>query len=169
MQFHIRTLLVVTFAVSLLCGLVFAVPPIVCIPVLCTILWICPAVWINGIVYGRRAWRAFFIGGTIAGLVPHLASLYFSVAVVTTLLEGGGMTALFELNGRSPNLNAAATFLAPGPFAIIGGLVGVWTWWMFQPAKGAATADQRTNHAPAVDEYVIVSGRLTTAPIERKT
>ena len=66
MQFHIRTLLVLMVVVSLLCGVVFAAPPLVCVVVLCTILWVCPAVWVNGIVFGRGAWRAFFIGGFMA-------------------------------------------------------------------------------------------------------
>ena len=50
---------------------------------------------------------------------------------------------------------------------LLGGLVGVWTWWMLEPAKRAVRAAEPTNGAPAVDEYVIVSGRLTTAPVER--
>ncbi len=90
MQFHIRTLLVVMVAVSLLCGLVFAAPPIVCIPVLCTILWICPAVWINGIVYGRGAGRAFFIGGLMAGLGPHIAALYYSAMLAGSMFDSSG-------------------------------------------------------------------------------
>lgn len=38
MRFHLRTLFVLTFAVALLCGVVFASPPIVCLPVLCTLV-----------------------------------------------------------------------------------------------------------------------------------
>jgi len=169
MQFNIRALLGLMVAVSVFCGIVFAAPPIVATPILVSILWISPSLWINGIIYGRGAWRPFFIGGTIAGLVPHLASLYFSVAVVATLFEGGGMTGLFEMNGHSPNLNAAAAFLAPGPFALLGGLTGVWTWWMFQPAKTQPATVQPAIESPKVDEYVIVSGRLTTTPVERQT
>jgi hypothetical protein len=168
MQFNIRTLLAITAAVSIFCGLVFAAPPLVATPILIAVLWISPSLWINGIIYGRGAWRPFFIGGTIAGFGPHLGALYYAVMVVAQLLDGDGWAELLE-GDRWTNLHIAAVFLFPGVFALLGGLVGVWTWWMFQPEKTPASADPRTNHAPAVDEYVIVSGRLTTAPIERKT
>jgi|GEM_PF-3080574 hypothetical protein len=168
MQFNIRTLLGVTAAVALLCGVVFAAPPIVATPILIGLLWISPSLWINGIIYGRGGWRPFFIGGTIAGLVPHCASLYASVMLVASLLDGGEWSRMLQSGDRWPNLYAGATFLAPGPFSLLGGLVGVWTWWMFQPAKSALNSDERPSRVPAVDEYVIVSGRLTTAPIERQ-
>src|SRR5262245_39420026 len=143
MQFNIRTLLGLTAAVALLCGVIFAAPPIVAAPILIGLLWISPSLWINGIIYGRGAWRPFFIGGTMAGLVPHCGSLYTSVALVSEMLDGGNWEELFEMSDRSQNLYVALTFLAPGPFAIVGGLVGVWTWWMFQPASSAARATQR--------------------------
>lgn len=168
MQFNMRFLLALMAAVSVLCGVVFAAPPFVATPVLAGLLWISPSLWINGIIYGRGGWRPFFIGGTIAGLVPHAASLYFSVSVVSEIIDGS-WSEIFEASDRWPNLYAALTFLAPVPFSLLGGLVGVWTWWMFQPAKGAAHPDQPPNHAPAVDEYVIVSGRLTAmSPREAK-
>ena len=161
MQFNIRTLLAITAAVSIFCGLVFAAPPIVATPILIGLLWISPSLWINGIIYGRGGWRPFFIGGTIAGLGPHLGALYYTLMVAMQLLGGDGWDELFATNDRLANLSIAAIFLFPGVFALLGGLTGVWTWWMFQPAKGAANTDQRANHAPAVDEYVVVSGRLT--------
>lgn len=169
MQFNIRALLGVTAAVSVLCGIVFAAPPIVAAPILIGLLWISPSLWINGIIYGRGAWRPFFIGGTIAGLVPHLGALYYSAMVAVELLNGVGWDELLATNDRLANLHIAAIFLFPGVFALLGGLTGAWTWWMFQPAKGAINPNQHTNDAPAADEYVIVSGRLTTTPIERQT
>jgi hypothetical protein len=75
------------------------------------------------------------------------------------LLEGDRMT----------NLMIAAVFLFPGVFALLGGLMGVWTWWMLQPAKAQSTALQPTMESSRVDEYLIVSGRLTTTPVERQT
>ncbi len=160
MQFNIRTLLAITAAVSIFCGLVFAAPPIVATPVLIGLLWISPSLWINGIIYGRGGWRPFFIGGTIAGLGPHLGAVYYTAMVAVQLLDSNGWTELSTGN-RLTNLMVAAVFVFPGVFSFLGGLVGVWTWWMFQPVKSAANHDDRTNHAPAVDEYVIVSGRLT--------
>ena len=57
MQFRLRTLFIITAVVSVMCGLIFAAPPIVAIPIFCLTLWVCPAFWINGIIYGRGAWR----------------------------------------------------------------------------------------------------------------
>jgi hypothetical protein len=158
MQFNIRTLLGVTAAVAVLCGVIFAAPPIVAAPILIGLLWISPSLWINGIIYGRGGWRPFFIGGTMAGLVPHCGSLYTSVALVAEMLERGNWEELF-VSDRSQNLYVALTFLAPGPFAIIGGLVGVWTWWLFQPVRATPQVDDRAN-GTAAEEYMIVSGRL---------
>jgi hypothetical protein len=160
MQFNIRFLLGLMVAVSLLCGVIFAAPPIVAMPILIGLLWVSPALWINGIVYGRGGWRPFFIGGTIAGLAPHCVSLYMSV-MAAALFEGDAWSELFEASAGFPNMYVALTFLAPGPFAILGGLVGVWTWWMFQPGKSAAARSEASVTAPAAHEYVIVSGRLT--------
>ena len=162
MQFHIRTLLVVTFVVAVLCGLVFASPPIVCIPVLCTMLWIGPAVWINGIIYGRGAWRPFFIGGVVTGLGPHLAALYYSYMIIASLFDGGSIDELLNAEGPFTNLITAAILLGPGVFAFLGGLAGTTTYWMLLPPK-----KQGASGALAPDEYLVVSGRLTTAPAER--
>ena len=165
MQFHIRTLLILMVVVSLLCGVVFAAPPLVCVVVLCTILWVCPAVWVNGIVFGRGAWRAFFIGGFMAGLGPHIAALYYSIMISAAIFDGNPSWAELMQGGDAfANLLHAALLLAPGLFAFLGGLTGMATWWMLQPAK-----TEPPKGATAVDEYLVVSGRLTTAPVERQT
>jgi hypothetical protein len=164
MQFTIRSLLVVTAIVSLLCGIVFAAPPIVAVPILCAILWICPAFWVNGIIFGRDGWRAFFVGGFMAGLVPHLVALYFSVMGVAVVISGEPLDDIIGgIELPWPNLIIAAILLAPGLFAFSGGLTGVCTWWMLQPARSL------TDGEPTLpDEYLVVSGRLTTTPVPRQ-
>lgn len=163
MQFHLRSLLLVMVAVSLLCGVVFAAPPIVALPILCTILWVCPALWVNGIIYGREAWRPFFIGGLMAGLAPHMGALYYSIVVWATVLEGNSLAAILETGAAFENLLSAAILLAPGLFAFLGGIVGVCVYWTFQPPKV-----ERAAESPVASDYVVVSGRLTTTPVERQ-
>jgi hypothetical protein len=163
MQFTIRSLLVVTALVSVLCGIVFAAPPVVAVPILCAILWVCPAFWVNGIIFGRDAWRAFFVGGFMAGLVPHLVALYFSVTAAVLVLSGQSLDEIIPTATPWPNLIIAAILLAPGLFAFAGGMTGVCTWWMLQPAKVKLAADSLSP-----DEYLIVSGRLTTTPLPRE-
>lgn len=160
MQFNIRFLLGLMVAVSLLCGVVFAAPPIVATPILISLLWISPALWINGIVYGRGAWRPFFIGGTIAGFGPHLGAVYYTGMIAAQLFDSSGWTELTE-GGRLTNLMIGAVFVFPGVFSLLGGLLGMWTWWMLQPTKAAPDRRESAITSPASHEYVIVSGRLT--------
>ena len=61
---------------------------------------------INGIIYGRRGWRPFFIGGTIAGLGPHLGAVYYTGMVAVQLLDGSGWAELLE-GDRLTNLMIA--------------------------------------------------------------
>jgi hypothetical protein len=160
MQFNIRFLFGLMVAVSLLCGVIFAAPPIVATPILIGLLWISPALWINGIVYGRGAWRPFFIGGTIAGFGPHLGAVYYTGMIAAQLFEASGWTELTE-GGRLTNLMIGAVFVFPGVFSLLGGLLGMWTWWMFQPAKSGTSRSGPAMSTPSAHEYVIVSGRLT--------
>ncbi len=141
MQFPLRALMILMVVVSVFCGLVFGAPPIVTLPVLLVILWISPSVWINGILYGRGAWRPFFIGGTMGGLAPHLGALYYSILSVISMIEDGDSWTELRVAGseaRLANIYHAVIFLIPGVFSLFGGLAGVWTYWMFQPAKSQA-------------------------------
>jgi hypothetical protein len=158
MQFPLRALMILMVVVSVFCGLVFGAPPIVTLPALLVILWISPAVWINGIIYGRGAWRPFFIGGTMGGLAPHLGALYYSIMSAVALLDDidgswAELVALGTTEAQWANIYIATIFLIPGVFALFGGLAGVWTYWMFQPAKtkpSAVIAPQIERAASAV-------------------
>ena len=58
----------------------------------------------------------------------------------------------------------AAILMGPGVFAFLGGLAGAATYWMLRPPKKQLASGTLTP-----DEYLVVSGRLTTAPVERPT
>jgi hypothetical protein len=75
----------------------------------------------------------------------------FDVSSWAELTEGGRLT----------NLMIGAVFVFPGVFSLLGGLLGMWTWWMFQPAKVALARSEPATTSPTAHEYVIVSGRLT--------
>jgi hypothetical protein len=163
MQFHLRSLFILTAVVSVLCGLIFAAPPIVALPVFCVILWVCPAFWITGIIYGRGAWRPFFIGGVMAGIGPHLAALYYSIMVAISLLGGDGMAELTPPLGGFTNIAMAGMLLGSGPFALLGGWTGMGVYYAFQaPASAALRSPTLPN-----DDYVVIEGRLTTTPALR--
>lgn len=160
MQFHIRTLLVVTTVISVLLAVIFAAPPLIAIPILCAILWVCPSFWINGIIYGRGAGRPFFIGGVMAGIGPHLAAVYYSVMIVGTFLDSSAFSELMDPGSRWANVLNAAILLAPGLFALAGGLVGMGVYWLFLPARAGANAPTQPVPATNGEEYVVVTGRI---------
>jgi hypothetical protein len=163
MQFRLRTLFIITAVVAVMCGLIFAAPPIVALPIFCTILWVCPAFWINGIIYGRGAWRPFFIGGVMAGIGPHLGSLYYSIMVAASLFDGDSLAELLQPGEGLHNLLAAAMLLGSGPFALLGGWTGMAVYYMSQPEKPALSQYPSL----ANDDYVVIEGRLTTAAAPR--
>jgi hypothetical protein len=158
MQFRLRSLFILTAVVSVMCGLIFAAPPIVALPIFCLILWVCPAFWITGIVYGRGAWRPFFIGGVMAGIGPHLFSDYYSIMVAASLFESNSLKDLTVFGGALGNLPMAGMLLGSGPFALLGGWTGMAVYYAFQPPKSNATPSL------ANDDYVVIEGRLTTTP-----
>ena len=163
MQFRLRSLFILTAVVSVMCGLIFAAPPIVAIPIFCMILWVCPAFWITGIIYGRGAWRPFFIGGVMAGIGPHLASLYYSIMAVGSLFENNSWTELLQPGQGLTNLLSAGMLLGSGPFALLGGWTGMAVYYAFQlPANNASPSPSLAN-----DDYVVIEGRLTTTPVRR--
>lgn len=157
MQFRLRSLFILTAVVAVTCGIAFAAPPYVALPILCTVLWVCPALWVNGIVYGRGAWRPFFIGGLMAGIGPHLAALYYSVVVVIQTFDSGAGE-LFSANNRGAMLLTYAVLLGPGFFALIGGMIGACVYWAFSvPPPPIRPTPTVTN-----DDYLVIEGRLTT-------
>lgn len=163
MQFRLRSLFILTAVVSVMCGLIFAAPPIVALPIFCLILWVCPAFWITGIIYGRGAWRPFFIGGVMAGIGPHLASLYYSIMVAASLFDGGAFKDLMEMDSGLGNLAMAGMLLGSGPFALLGGWTGMAVYYSFQPSTNITTPLPSL----AKDDYVVIQGRLTTTPVSR--
>src|SRR5688500_6247286 len=160
MQFHIRTLLIVTTLASMLLAVIFAAPPLIAIPILCGILWVCPSFWITGIIYGRGAWRPFFIGGVMAGIGPHLGAVYYSIMISGAFFDSSTLSELMDPQSRWANLLHAAILLAPGLFALVGGLVGMGVYWLFLPASPGANAPIQKLQATNGDEYVVVSGRI---------
>lgn len=163
MQFRLRSLFILTAVVSVMCGLIFAAPPIVAIPVFCLILWVCPAFWITGVIYGRGAWRPFFIGGVMAGIGPHLASLYYSILVVGSLFENSSWAELLQPGHELKNLLSAGMLLGSGPFALLGGWTGMAVYYAFQLPKDHTSASPSL----ANDDYVVIEGRLTTTPVRQ--
>lgn len=80
MRYSIKSLLLVTFFVSLACCVLFALPELVRTIILCMVMFLAPAAMIAWIVYGDGYGRAFAIGCTTsmgllfsAFMVPEIA------------------------------------------------------------------------------------------------
>jgi hypothetical protein len=74
-----------------------------------------------------------------------LGALYYSILSAVALMDDidGSWAELVAMGTEAPrwaNLYFAVFFLVPGVFALFGGLAGVWTYWMFQPAKASNSA-----------------------------
>jgi len=97
----------------------------------------------------------------MAGIGPHLASLYYSIMAVAALFENNSWTELLHPGQGLTNLLSAGMLLGSGPFALLGGWTGMAVYYAFQPPKSNATASL------ANDDYVVIEGRLTTTPVRR--
>ncbi len=139
MQFGIGRLILVVTLVAILCGLIFAAPPVIGVPLLSLFLLSSPAIWIAGIVYARGALQAFFIGGTVAGIAPWTAAFYWQMAIV--------VQAVGDFPATSNNLGdiwkpavqgdwylANLVVLAPGVASFAGGAMAMLVYWTFRQA-----------------------------------
>lgn len=135
MQFRLRFLFAVVTYLSVILALVFAAPPIIAWPLLSLLLLVSPAVWIAGIVYARGAWRAFFIGGTAAGIGPFvttsLITLMYAVDAVPPLVRDWSNAAA-NIGDRWTAILVSCFMLSSGPIAMLGGLLGCSIYWCFR-------------------------------------
>lgn len=130
MQFGISRLLIVVTLIAILCGLIFAAPPVFGMPLLALFLACSPAVWIAGIAYARGASQAFFIGGTVSGIAPWTATFYWysimSVQAMSSFISSSGIDPDFwKPPIQSNNYLANLLVIAPGVVSLAGGLLSV--------------------------------------------
>jgi hypothetical protein len=168
MQFGLRTLIVAFTACAVVCALFFAVPLIVEVPILMLIVLLAPSFWICGACFAQQPWRSFFLGGIVAGWVPHLVLLYLALYLSAALFTYSGAAQLEAMTAsvRVPfRLAIAGGFLLPGLIATIGGGCGmlVYRWFGPLPSKKLA-AESSQLHEP----YVLLESRVTplVAPSE---
>lgn len=140
MQFSLRTLFIITAVVCVYCGILNA-PPFIAIPLLCAVVWLTPAYWIAGVIYGREARRAFFIGGLASGTIPFFVLVFYSFAVV---FDGPGPWGYRNYGGRGfygeyqlMNLIASLLILAPVLLAFFGGWISLGVYYGMQPPRPA--------------------------------
>jgi hypothetical protein len=138
MQFHLRTLMIVMAAICLYCAILNA-PPFVAMPIYCSIVWLSPAYWITGIIYGREGKRAFFIGGVASGSVPFFALVFIGLAFMLD-----GPWGFWRYGGRGffgeyqlINLFSSLFIFAPLALAFLGAWIAYWVYQSLQPPKPA--------------------------------
>ena len=154
MQFRLRTLFILTAVICVFCGLITA-PPFVAIPVFCGVSLLAPAFWVPGIIYGRDARRAFFIGGICSGTVPYLVLVFFSLM----FFENGWRSFGYRSYNRGGlgeaqllNLVSAIFIFSPAVMALFGGLLSTAVYRSLQP---------RGKPAPPASPF----GPMATAPV----
>jgi hypothetical protein len=132
MQFRLRTLFLLTAAVCVFCGVINA-PPFIAIPLFFAAVWITPAYWVAGVIYGREGWRAFFIGGLASGAAPFLVLTLYTVSMGMwgwrfsdwSINDFGGIYGQYQLT----NLIASLFIFAPVVLAFIGGWLSMWVYY----------------------------------------
>jgi uncharacterized membrane protein YhaH (DUF805 family) len=82
-RYRLRTLFLLTFLVAVACAVLFAVPAVVSLIVLSAVAMVTPAGLVAGVIYGRRAKRAFAIGCLASGGWALWASPIYVVAAAS--------------------------------------------------------------------------------------
>lgn len=81
MQFSLRAFLIFVGLFSVYCGLTFALPVALSLLGLTLLTFLCPPVIVGGIMYGRGAMRAFWIGCAASGFIPLIVALYLGISM----------------------------------------------------------------------------------------
>ncbi len=84
MRFRLKTLFLLTFLVALACMVLFALPDWLCLILLTAFAMATPGAIISGIIYGRKAVRAFAVGCLASGGW----ALWLSPIVLFTSING---------------------------------------------------------------------------------
>lgn len=86
MQFSLRTLFIFVSLSAVFCGIVFSLPIAGSIIVLTLLTSLLPALVTGGIIYGRNAVRAFWIGSAVTGLIPSIVAIFSGYMVCIEML-----------------------------------------------------------------------------------
>lgn len=159
MQFGLRTLFAVSTLVAVCCALFFAVPLVVEVPILALLVLVAPSVWVCGACFAKGPWRAFFLGGIVASIGPHLTLVFYGLTLGIGVI--GDYSSLNDVDNGYPillRLGIAGAFLFPGFIAILGGICGalVYRWFGAETATKPASPTSRL-HEP----YVLLESRVT--------
>lgn len=84
MRYSMRRLLIAMTLASIYAGVAFGSPPRLALVLLGLLSFVMPAIYVGGVVYSRRNWRAFWIGTAVCGFIP---TLYVDWFVVVFSLE----------------------------------------------------------------------------------
>ena len=114
MRFRLRSLFLLTFLVAVACMVFFALPDVISVFVLAAVAMVTPGALIAGIVYGRKAKRAFALGCLASGgWVLWITPFVFYVAIAG------------EGNLSAEPVAAKAAFAAFYGVLALGGLVAI--------------------------------------------
>lgn len=166
MRYRLRTLLWGITAAGAMCGLFFACPLVIEAPLLLLLLLVSPAVWIVGALFGKGAWRPFFVGGIAAGWAPYACVTFYALLSAFSVASGadslGSIAELFageefEVAGRAV---LGAAFLFPGLISLLGGGAGVLVYrWCGEGAQATPKPDKPASRLS--EPYVLIESRVT--------
>jgi hypothetical protein len=132
MRLRLSSLLIVIALIALVLGILFMTPLFIAGAFCVITMILTPAIWLTGVIYARGIWRAFFIGGTLTGFMPHFVLVIYGLISATQLgsevVEKGLNLGVAPEEVWAIRLAVAAVWSIPGVFAFTGGAVAMATY-----------------------------------------
>lgn len=167
MRFKISNLLWTTGFAALFCAACFLAPLPIAMIFLAFTLCITPAIWVSGACFGTGAIRAFFIGGLVAGTVPHVIASYYFYMMTISMLDSAEWTQIGIYDSGEllmTRIMLTIVWLVSGVFAVFGGATAVLTRWLVSSKPNGRNKSEFER--PSSLDYQVLSGRLTTVSFD---
>jgi hypothetical protein len=148
MRFSLRGLLILVGGLSVYCALVFTAPVVLSILGLTMMSLFVPPVIVGGIIYGRGAWRAFWIGCAASGFIPFFVAAYLGLSMSAMILTGDD-----ELDDAGRWYGVGLAFCHALVF--FNGIIVVAMRWVY--GDGRADRPATSDSAP----YTVIHRRIT--------
>jgi len=148
-QFSIKTLLAVTLAAAVVCGVFFALPDSMTVAGIHLLYALSLPISIAGLVYGKRVVRAFFMGCLV--FVSPVAVMFLSEVYEAVTFNPGD----FLFNDSSPEeiVVARVEYILLYVYAMLFGLSSAAVYWWLRPRsdppRRAAIRDAEESAGPS--------------------
>jgi len=153
MRFSLRSLFIVIACTSIYCAVVFAIPVVLSFLALTVMTLLFPPIAVGGIVYGRGAWRAFWIGCAASGFVPCFIAAYMGTTVSAMLLLG-------DYDSEDVNRWYCAGLAFCHALVVVYGMIVVAMRWVHEVRITDARRDDSSDHYSVIHRRIALDQAL---------